>query len=97
MSQENVELVRTLYERWSEGDFRASLDLLDPHVVLVLGPEFPDAGMHAGVEAVAAYTRGLLEPWTSFTMQAEEIIGAGDSVLVCVRQHGVGSNSGVRH
>ncbi len=95
MSQERVEIVRAVYEQWSEGDFRASADLLDPHVVLVLGPEFPDAGMHSGVEAVAAYTRGLLEPWTHFTMEAEEIIAAGDSVLAAVRQRGVGSTSGV--
>src|SRR4051794_12187360 len=95
MSQENVEIVRAVYERWSEGDFRAHVGLLDPHVVLVLGPDFPDAGMHSGVEAVAAYTRGLLEPWTHFTMEAEEIIGAGDSVLAAVRQRGVGSTSGV--
>jgi ketosteroid isomerase-like protein len=54
MSQENVEIVRAVYEQWSKGDFRASADLLDPHVVLVLGPEFPDAGMHSGVEAAAA-------------------------------------------
>ena len=34
MSQENVEIVRAVYERFSEGDFRASADVLDPHVVL---------------------------------------------------------------
>jgi ketosteroid isomerase-like protein len=36
MSQENVEIVRAIYERFSEGDFRASADLLDSQVVLVL-------------------------------------------------------------
>ncbi len=95
MPQENVAIVRAVYERWSEGDFRAHVDLLDPHVVLVLGPDFPNAGMHSGIEAVAAYTRDLLEPWTHFTMEAEEIVGAGDSVLVGVHQRGVGSGSGV--
>jgi ketosteroid isomerase-like protein len=95
MSQENVEIVRAVYERWSEGDFRAHVDLLDPHVVLVLGPGFPDAGMHSGIDAVGAYTRGLLESFTHFTMEAEEIVGVGDSVLVGVRQRGVGSSSGV--
>lgn len=94
-SQQNVEAVRAVYERWSEGDFRAAVGLLDPHVVLVLGPEFPDAGTHSGIEGIAAYTRGLLEPWTHFTIEAEEIVAAGDSVLVSVRQHGVGSTSGV--
>jgi len=95
MSQENVEIVRGVYERWSEGDFRAGVDLLDPHVVLVLRPEFPDAGTYSGIEAVMAYTRGLLEPWTHFTMEAEEIVAAGDSVLADVHQRGVGSTSGV--
>jgi ketosteroid isomerase-like protein len=95
MSQENVEAVRAVYERWSEGDFRASVHLFDPHVVLVLRPEFPDAGTYLGPEAVAAYTRGLLEPWTHFTMEAEELVASGDSVLARVRQRGVGSTSGV--
>ncbi len=99
MSDENVDIVRAIYERWSEGDFRASVDLLDPHVVLVLGPEFgpdsPDVGTYSGIEAVAAYTRGLLEAWTDFTMEAEEIVAAGDSVIVAVCQRGVGRISGV--
>jgi ketosteroid isomerase-like protein len=46
MSQSNVETVRSIYQRWSEGDFGASVDLLDPHVVVVLRPQFPDAGTY---------------------------------------------------
>ncbi len=95
MSQENVEIVRAIYEQWSDGDFRASLDMLDAHVVFVLGPEFPEAGAYFGIEAVSEYTRGLLEPFTDFTMTAEEIVQVGDSVLAAVHQRGVGSTSGV--
>ena len=95
MSQENIETVRAVFDRWSEGDLRASVELFDPHVVLVLRPEFPDAGAYLGPEGVAAYTRSLLEPWTHLTIDAEEIVAAGDSVLVGVRQRGVGSASGI--
>ena len=100
MSQENVETVRAIYDRWSEGDFTASVAVFDPHVVLVLrpdfGPESPDTGVYHGQEAIAAYTREyLLKPWRHLTMEAEEILGAGDSVLVSVRQRGVGKMSGV--
>jgi len=100
MSQENMETVRAIYERFGEGDFRASADLLDAHVVLVLGPEFgpdfPGGGTYLGAEGVTAYTRdNLLGPWADFTMEAEEILAAGDSVLVEVRQRGVGRTSGV--
>ena len=94
MSQENVETIRSVYERWAEGDFRADVDLLDPLVVFVMRPEFPDAGTYLGLERVAEYTRGFLEPWTHITIVAEEITGAGDSVVVAVRQSGVGSGSG---
>lgn len=95
MSEENVEIVRRVFERWSQGDFRANVDLIDPHVVLVLRPDFPDAGAYLGPDGVAAYTRGFLEPWTRITIEAEELLDAGDTVVVAVRQRGVGDASGV--
>jgi ketosteroid isomerase-like protein len=97
MSEENVEVVRAVYERWSEGEFGASVDLFDRHVVFVPGTGFgDDAGAYVGTEAVAGYTREtLLEPWTHLTVEAEEIVPAGDSVLVGVHQRGVGTASGV--
>ena len=102
MSRENVEIMRTVYDRYREGDFQASADLLDPHVVLVLpkasdwGPETPESGLFIGPEGIAEYTRhNLLKPWADFTMEAEEIIEAGDGVLVRVIQRGVGRTSGI--
>jgi ketosteroid isomerase-like protein len=100
MSQEYVETVRAVYERYREGDFRTSAHLLDPRVTLVLahasdwGPETPEAGIYVGAKAVAAYTRDyLLNPWEDFRMKAEELVEAGDSVLVRVLQSGVGRTS----
>jgi ketosteroid isomerase-like protein len=94
MSQKNLEAVRAIYRRWSEDDFRASVDLLDPLVLFVMRPEFPDAGTYLGLERLAEYTRGFLEPWTHITVEAEEVVDAGDSVVVAVRQRGVGAGSG---
>ena len=95
MSQENVEIVRAIYARVGEGDFRASVDLLDPHIVFLMMQDAPDAEVYVGVEAVAAATRGLFDTWADFTLKAEEFIPAGDSVLVSVRQQGVARISGV--
>ena len=95
MSEESLEIVRGVLGRWSEGDFSASVNVLDPHVVFLMGPEFPDAGAYYGVEAFIAYTRRLLEPWTRLTIEAEELIPAGDSVLARVHQRGVGGGSGI--
>jgi ketosteroid isomerase-like protein len=101
MSEDRGEVVRAVYERFTEGDLRASADLLDAHAVLVLGggawgPEVSEDGLYVGVEAIATYTRdSLLKPWAKFTMRAEEVLVAGDSVVVTVLQSGVGRTSGV--
>jgi ketosteroid isomerase-like protein len=94
MSQENVEAVRAVYERWSGGDFEASLDLLDPLALLVLRPEFPEAGTYLGVERIMEYTRAFLEPWIRIGIEAEHITDAGESVVAAVHQRGVGEKSG---
>lgn len=95
MSQENVAAVRAVYERLSEGDFRAGVDLFDRHIVFLLLPDAPEPGPYLGVEAVAEGMRRLLETWADLTMEAEGLTAAGDSVLVSVRQRGVARNSGV--
>ena len=40
MSQENMEIVRRLYERWGRGD--AALDLLDPEIEIAMPVGRPD-------------------------------------------------------
>ena len=94
MTEDRVNVVRGIYERWAEGDFRAGANLWDPVTVFIQRPEFPDAGTYIGPEGVARYMRGLLESWTKLTVTADEIIEAGDSVIVAVTQRGVGVGSG---
>jgi ketosteroid isomerase-like protein len=94
MSQDRVAAVRSIYDRWREGDFRTKFDLFDQNVVFVMPPELPEAGTYLGSEAVAEYTRGFLEPWTKVTMDAEELLPAGDSVLASIIQRATGDASG---
>jgi ketosteroid isomerase-like protein len=94
MSREDVETVRGVYRRWGEGDFVAAVELFDPKVLLVMRPDFPDTGTYLGLDGVAEYTRGFLEPWSHITIAAEEIIEAGDTVVVRVLQRGEGVESG---
>ena len=94
MSAENVDTVRTLYERWSEGDFETTLAVVDPHFLLVMRPEFPDSGTYLGVERLMEYTRGFLEPWDRITIDAEEITDVDGSVVAAVLQRGAGVGSG---
>ena len=94
MSERNVEAVRAVYERWGAGQFGADLDLFDPEVVFVMPPDLPDSGTYRGLEQLAEYTRGFLEPWSHIAIEAEEIFDNGDTVVAAVRQHGTGSEFG---
>jgi ketosteroid isomerase-like protein len=94
MSEEKVEAIRAVYERFGEGDFRASLDVVDPLVLFVQRPEFPEPGTYLGIARLVEYTRGFLEPWSRITIEAEDITDAGDTVVAAVRQRGVGRESG---
>jgi uncharacterized protein len=94
VSQQNLEVIRGIYERFGEGDFSASLEVVDPLVLFVLPPGFPESGNYLGVEELLGYTRGFLEPWSRITIEAEGLTVAGDSVVAAVRQRGVGGGSG---
>jgi ketosteroid isomerase-like protein len=96
MSQENVEVVRAIYEEWAKGNLRAGRDLYDRRVVFIPIAEMFDArDFYVGLEGVAEFMRPFLQAWTNFTLTAEELIEAGDSVVVAARQRGLGRESGV--
>jgi ketosteroid isomerase-like protein len=95
MSGENVEIVRRIYGEWARGQFQAGSELFDPWVLLVLRPEFPDAGAYLGVEEISGYMRGFLEDWDHAVIGGEEFFAAGDSVVVGIHQQAVGKGSGI--
>ena len=89
-----MEAVRGIYDRWGDGDFRASVDLFAEYVLMVVGPGFAASGPYLGAEAIGRYVRDeLLRTWADFTIKAEKIRPAGDSVLVSVRQSGVATDA----
>jgi ketosteroid isomerase-like protein len=94
MSAESIELLRRVYERWESGDFSPDPSFGEDFTI-AMGPEFPDSGVHAGLEGVAAYMRGFLEPWERLTIEVEELIDSGDLILARVLQSGTGVGSGV--
>lgn len=96
MANTHLDTVRGIYERWAHGDFSAGVDLYDPHIVLVLRAEFPEAGPHHGLEAIRDYMRGdFLRDFKGAKISGDEFLEAGDSVLVRVDQRASGSHSGV--
>jgi ketosteroid isomerase-like protein len=95
MSQGNLEVVRRIYEGWAEGDFRPATELYDPLILLVQGQGFPEPGPYLGLDGVRKYMNTFLEAWDRVTIEAEELLEAGESVVAKVVQRAVGKQSGV--
>ncbi len=91
MSRDNVELVR----RGIEGP-DAFWALLDDHVVWDTHnyPAVDIDDVYLGREAVIRATRHYWGTWDDYHLDAEELIDAGPSVVVVVREVGRGKASG---
>ena len=97
MSEDYVAIVRQIYERWGRGDFQAGSDLYNPDVLLVLRPEFPDAGVYRGLNEIGSYMReDFLSDWEDAVIVGEEFLDAGDTVVVRVTQRATGAGSGAQ-
>jgi ketosteroid isomerase-like protein len=93
-AEENIAVVRAIYEQWAQGNFRAGVELYDPEIRLVQPPGLPDTGTYVGTAAVADYMRGFLEAWSRVAIEAEELTPVGDGVVAAVVQRAVGKGSG---
>ena len=96
MSQENVEVVRGIYESDRTGDADAFLEFLDPVVELV--------GAIGGVEEGAVIqgpekVRDALlvdrEIWAERRYEVQRFLDAGEQVVALVREHRRGKGSGI--
>ena len=86
MSQENVEIVRTRYEHLARGDFSPLAEVADDYE-FVTSPEVPDAGTYRG-EAAQRWVKSWVESFEGLTIEATEIIDAGDKVFAALLQRG---------
>ncbi len=80
MSQENVEIVRELYDGWARGDFSVGREHFDPSIEWAnLWP--PDRVTARGAEGMQEAWRGFLGTWHHFrTGDVERLIDEGDRV-----------------
>ena len=96
MSQENVAVIREMYEHWARGEFPP--DFIDPDVVFSrIGAQTPDMeGEFRGLEAYSRATAEYVRPFADLRIEAEEIIDLDDDrVLVLARHTARGKSSGV--
>jgi ketosteroid isomerase-like protein len=80
MSQENVELVRRVYEGWARGDFSES-DAFDPEVEFDM-IDWPEGSNSRGLHGMSRSWRASLSAWINFRAEPTEFIESGEDVVV---------------
>jgi ketosteroid isomerase-like protein len=100
MSQENVEIVREMFEAFTHrGDLYASARFLDENIVFdTRGMEWENEDfnrVYFGPEGVRDFWREWLPAWSDRRVDVKWIRAVGDRVLVWLHQHQVGRASGL--
>jgi ketosteroid isomerase-like protein len=90
VSEENVEVIRRLYAAVEGGDLAAALQLFHPDVEWS-----PTEGTFRGIEGVGQSFIEWMEPWDEHSVELEEAIGGGDTVLATVHLTARGAQSGM--
>ena len=94
MSQENVELVRSICAAWDRGDYR-SVGWADPEIEFVTA-DGPQPGTWKGLAGMAKGWRTWLSAWEDFRQRAVEYRELDDErVLVSFRASRHGKTSGL--
>jgi uncharacterized protein len=95
MSQENVEIVRRMYDAYADNDFKTALAYLDPAIELSQPASEPGAGTYHGHEGVIQALTTWTGAWDNYRIEVDELAGFGDRVLASTRHRGRGKGSGV--
>jgi ketosteroid isomerase-like protein len=94
MSQQNLELVRSIYAAWARGDF-SSVEWAHPEIEFVRA-DTPAAGSWSGLAGMAEGWRQWSGAWQELRVVGDEYIDLDDRrVLVLVHWNGRGKTSGV--
>ena len=85
MSRENVETLRHAYEAFNAGNFEPFFALFDERFVYRTRGELPGGGSFEGVAAFRDRISALNDIFDEVRFEPQELIDAGDQVVVVLR------------
>jgi len=82
MSQENVEVVRALFDTWNARDMDGLRELYAPNVIVRAPDGWPEPGPFVGRDAVLRQWNEMRETWKADVLEpAGDFIGSADRVV----------------
>jgi ketosteroid isomerase-like protein len=94
MSLENVEVVRQIYGAWQKEGSPVASGLLDADIEWVNPPDAVERGTRRGVDAFGAAADAVSDTFEGVGVYIDEMLDAGDRVVVLATLHGRGRGSG---
>jgi ketosteroid isomerase-like protein len=93
MSQENLEVVRRIYEAFARGDRDGLLAELDPSIRVYGRPSHPDTSVYQGLEGFLQFSETDWEAFHDVVYEPQDFLTEGRYVTVPIKQRGRGKAS----
>lgn len=95
MSEENVELVRGMWDAWNRGDYEAALAAFAPDVEVEMRLGTDLDGTYRGHDEFAKMIRSFWGTFGEFRSEPADVATSRDEVVATVHHRGRGRTSGV--
>jgi ketosteroid isomerase-like protein len=86
MSEENVEVVRAIYEALNRSEWDEAFRLVAPDFEVTF-QRGPNAGTHRGRETIQAIIEDQRQAFDAWIIEPEEVSESGDQVVALIRSH----------
>jgi len=97
MSQKDVDRLRATYEAYNRRGVEAVFELIDPDFEAETAPELSaEPDVYRGYEGIRRYFSSFEDVMEEIRFEPEEVIDAGDQVVVAFRLSAVGKGTGIR-
>jgi ketosteroid isomerase-like protein len=96
MSQANVQIVRNGFEAWDRHDYEAAASHFSPDVEIDVTDRVLNPAIYSGLDGAMRFRDEIAETWDEFHVEIEDVVAAGDEVVVLVRSSGLGRASGAQ-
>src|SRR5690242_16472829 len=95
MSQENVGIVRSMFDMWNRGDFEGALAAFDSDVEVEIRVELDLDNAYHGRDELAKLMRSFWGTFSEFRSEPVDFASSGDQVVARVDHRGRGRSSRV--